>query len=149
MTAEALTPPRTIVGPREWLQRNLFSSLSSSIVTGVVAGLLLVVAITLTEWALTQARWDVVTRNMRLLLIGQYPADQAWRIWLSLLLLSGLTGLSAASFGRTTRTLAIALSAFNLMLGAFVALSPLGVIPALGLLLNAALVWVGLLSARR
>ena len=149
MTAEALSPPRTIVGPREWLQRNLFSSLSSSIVTGVVAGLLLVVAITLTEWALTQARWDVVTRNMRLLLIGQYPADQAWRIWLSLLLLSGLTGLSAASFGRTTRTLAIALSAFNLMLGAFVALSPLGVIPALGLLLNAALVWVGLLSARR
>jgi general L-amino acid transport system permease protein len=148
MTAEALPPPRTSTGPREWLQRNLFSSLISSIVTGLVAGLLLVVGITLVEWALTEARWDVVTRNMRLLLIGQYPGDQAWRIWLSLLVVSGLTGVSAAYFGRTTRALAISLSAFNLLLAAFIAVSPLGIIPALGLLLNAALVWVGLVAGR-
>src|ERR687891_2511679 len=107
MTAEALPPPRTITGRRDWLQRNLFSSLVNSVITGLVAGLLLVVAITLAEWALTEARWDVVTRNMRLFLIGQYPGDQAWRIWLSLLLVSALTGVSAAYFGRTTRALAI------------------------------------------
>src|SRR5918996_5665486 len=148
MTAEALPPPRTITGRRDWLQRNLFSSLVNSVITGLVAGLLLVVAITLAEWALTEARWDVVTRNMRLFLIGQYPGDQAWRIWLSLLIVSGLTGLSAGYFGRTTRALAISLSAFNLMLGAFVAVSPLGIIPALGLLLNAALVWAGLVAGR-
>ncbi len=148
MTAEALPPPRTIAGPREWLHRNLFSSLPNSLVTGLVAGLLLVAAFQLGEWALTEARWDVVTRNMRLFLVGQYPADQAWRLWLSLLLLSVLTGLSAPTFGRTTRALAISLSAFNLMLAVFLAVSPPGYVPALALLANAALVWVGIVVAR-
>ena len=67
--------------------RNLFSSPLSSALTGLIAGLLIVLVVSVGDWALTQARWDVVTRNMRLFLVGQYPGDQAWRIWLALLLL--------------------------------------------------------------
>ena len=148
MAAEILPPPTATTGLREWLHRNLFSSLASSVVTGLVGGMLIVIAITVGEWALTVARWDVVTRNLRLLLIGQYPGDEAWRIWAALLLLSALTGLSAARFGQTTRALAIALSAFQLLLAGIVALSPLGPIPAGALLLNAAVVWVGLFVGR-
>jgi general L-amino acid transport system permease protein len=143
MAAEALPPPRTVVSPREWLHHNLFPSLASSIATGLIAGLLLVIAIKVGHWALTDARWDVVTRNLRLFLIGQYPSDQAWRVWLDLLLVSALTGVSAASFGRTTRALAISLSAFQLVLAALVLLSPLGPIAAAALLANATIVWVG------
>jgi general L-amino acid transport system permease protein len=148
MTAETLAPPRTVPTPRAWLQENLFPSVPSSVATGLIAGLLLVIALTLGEWALTQARWEVVTNNLRLFLIGQYPADQAWRIWLSLLLLSALTGLSAARYGRTTHALAVSLSALQLLVALMLFVSPLGPIAALALLLNAALVWIGRVAGR-
>ena len=148
MTVEALPPPRTVFGPRAWLQRNLFSSLPSSVATGLIGGLLIVITLQVGQWALSEARWDVVARNMRLLLIGQYPTGEVWRIWLNLLLLSALTGLSAATFGRTTRALAISISAFQLMLAAFVVVSPLGPTAAAALVLNAAVVWIGLVVAR-
>ena len=149
MTAQTLEPPRTTIGPRAWLQKNLFSGIPSSIATGLVAGLLLVVALTIGDWALTEARWDVVARNQRLLLIGQYPGDQAWRLWLDLLLLSGLTGVSAARFGRTTRALAISISAFQLLLAGVTAVSPAGPLISVGLLVNAIVVWVGVVAGRR
>jgi general L-amino acid transport system permease protein len=149
MTGQVLAPPSTAIGLREWLHRNLFYSLPSSALTGLIAGLLLVLAITVGEWAVTQARWDVVTRNMRLFLIGQYPADQAWRIWLALLLLSGLAGVSAGIFGKTTRALAIALSALQAMFAVLMLVSPVGPLVVIGFALNAALVWVGLVAGLR
>ena len=149
MTAATLPPPRTVTGPRAWLAKNLFSGIGSSIATGLIAGLLIVIAIQLGDWALTEARWEVVTRNMRLFLIGQYPGDQAWRLWLSLLVLSALTGLSAATFGRTARTLAIAVSSFQLLLAALTAVSPIGPLISLGLVANAVLVWVGVAVGSR
>jgi general L-amino acid transport system permease protein len=149
MTAQQLPPPTIAISPREWLQRNLFSSLLSSALTGLIAGLLLVLLMTVGEWALTQARWDVVTRNMRLFLVGQYPADQAWRLWLALVLLSGLTGVSAGVFGKTTRALAIALSALQVMLAVLLLVSPVGPLVVIGFALNAALVWAGLFVGLR
>jgi general L-amino acid transport system permease protein len=149
MTADTLPPPSTVIGPQAWLRRNLFSGIGSSVATGLIAGLLIVIAIRLGDWALTGARWDVVTRNMRLLLIGQYPGDQAWRLWLSLLLLSALSGMSGVTFGRTARTLAVALSAFQLLLAGLTAVSPVGPLVSLGLLLNAIVVFVGLSVGHR
>jgi len=149
MTTETLAPPSTVIGPRAWLRQNLFSGIGSSVATGLIAGLLIVIAIRLGDWALTEARWEVVTRNMRLLLIGQYPGDQAWRLLLSLLLLSTLTGVSGATFGRTARTLAIALSAFQLLLAGLVAVSPIGLLASVALLVNAIVVWVGVAVGHR
>lgn len=149
MTADTLPPPSMVIGPRAWLRRNLFSGIGSSVATGLIAGLLIVIAIRLGDWVLTGARWDVVTRNMRLLLIGQYPGDQAWRLWLSLLLLSALSGVSGGTFGRTARTLAVALSAFQLLLAGLTAVSPVGPLASAGLLLNAIVVWVGLAVGNR
>lgn len=145
---ETLPPPASTIGPTAWLRRNLFSSLLSSVTTGLIAGATLVIAIKLGAWAISEARWDVVTRNMRLFLMGQYPGDQAWRLWLALLMLSALAGLSAATFGRTTRALAIALSAFQLLLAAIVVASPLGRVAAGALLLNAIVVWIGVAAGR-
>ncbi len=149
MTTDTLPPPSMTVGKVAWLRKNLFSSLLSSLMTGLIAGLLLAFAITVGEWALSEARWDVVTRNLRLLLIGQYPADQAWRIWLSLLLLSSLTGVSAGIFGRTTRALAVSLSVFQAMLAALMAVSPVGPLITIGMAVNAGLVWIGLVAGLR
>ena len=143
MTAETLPPPTTVVGPLAWLRQNLFSGWISSLVTVGILALLVWLGIAIGGWAITEARWSVVTNNLRLFLIGQYTADQAWRIWLDLLLISILAGLSAGTLGRATRALAITLSAIQLMLALLVVVSPLGPLAAGALVLNAAVVWVG------
>jgi general L-amino acid transport system permease protein len=143
MTTESLAPPSTTLRPTAWLRHNPFSSVLSSLLTVLLAALLVWLAINVGQWALTEARWEVVTRNLRLFLIGQYPADQAWRLWLSLLLLSVLAGISAGIYGHTIRVLAISISAIQALLAAVMLVSPVGPLVTIGMLANAALVWVG------
>jgi general L-amino acid transport system permease protein len=141
MTTATLPPPKTVVGPIAWLRENLFSGWVNSIVTVVIAAALAWLAIGIGGWALSEARWGVVTNNLRLFLIGQYPGDQAWRLWLLLAIISVLSGISAGSLGRTTRMLAITLSACQLLIAALILVSPLGLLPAGAFVLNAGLVW--------
>ena len=149
MTAETLPPPSIAVTPAEWARRHLFSSIPSSLATGLVAGLVLWLLITVGGWAVGEARWDVVTNNLRLFLVGQYPVSEIWRLWLNLAVLSVLAGFSAAVFGSTTRSMAVAISALQLMMAALVATSPIGAPGALALLGNAAAVWVAFVAGRR
>jgi general L-amino acid transport system permease protein len=121
----------------------------SSLVTLLLLGLLVAMLVNVAQWVLIDARWEVITRNLRLFLIGQYPVSEAWRIWLSLLVLSSLAGLSAGVFGRTTRTLAIALSAIQALLAGLMAVSAIAPQVVLAILLNAALVWLGMVIGFR
>jgi general L-amino acid transport system permease protein len=148
MTAETLPPPRTVVGPIAWLRANLFSGPISSLFTILIGALVVWVALQVGTWALTEARWGVVTANLRLFLIGQFPADQSWRVLANLSLLSVLGGLSAGVFGQATRTLAITLSAIQLILAALIVVSPLGIVPAAVLVANAVVVWVAFAVSR-
>jgi general L-amino acid transport system permease protein len=143
MTAETLPPPSTVIGPVAWLRRNLFSSPLNSLVTLVLAAAIAWMAIGIGGWALGEARWGVVTGNLRLFLVGQYPGDQVWRIWLSLAILSVLAGISAGAFGRVTRTLAMTLSATQLLLAMLMLASPIGPWGVVAYAGNVALVWVG------
>ncbi len=149
MTADTLPPPSAVVTPTEWARRNLFASIPSSLATGLVTGLLIWFVVTVGGWAIGEARWDVVTTNLRLFLVGQYPATETWRLWLNLAVLSVLAGFSAAVFGSTTRSMAVAISGLQLLLTALVVASPLGPLIALGLLGNAAAVWGSFVVGRR
>ena len=142
VTGETLPPPRNVIGPVAWLRENLFSGWVNSLVTVLIGAALLWLVITIGGWAVSEARWTVVTNNLRLFLIGQYPADQAWRIWLNLAILSVLTGVSAGVWGRATRAMAITLSVIQLMLAALMLASPIGLIAVGAFVLNAALVWI-------
>jgi len=149
MTAEVLPPPKISVGPMAWLRENLFSSVLSSLLTLVVGGLLLLVLLQVADWALTEARWGVVTSNLRLFLIGQYPGDQAWRVWLSLAIISVLSGLSAGIYGAATRTLGASLAAGQILIAVLALASNLGWVAIAGLLVNAALVGVAFFASVR
>ncbi len=149
MTTETLAPPSTELSPTAWLRKNLFSSIASSVVTILLAALIGWLIVNVGQWALTEARWEVVTRNLRLFLIGQYPADQAWRLWLSLLVLSVLAGVSAGLFGHTIRVLAVSVSAIQALLAAVMLVSPVGPLITAGMAANAALVWAGWLIGLR
>jgi general L-amino acid transport system permease protein len=150
VAVQPLPPPRTTIGPVAWLRHNLFSSWLSSIVTVVLGVLIVVFVLLFAQWAISQARWGVVTTNLRLFLIGRYPFEEAWRIWLSLAGLSVLTGLSAGTWGSSAvRTLATWLAAGQALLAGLAAVSGLGPVVIVALLVNAGLVWLAFLAALR
>jgi general L-amino acid transport system permease protein len=124
MAVTELPPPAATIGPLAWLRRNLFSSPANALVTLVLGGGLGIVLVVAIEWAVTRARWGVITANFRLFLMYVYPFEHAWRVWLCLALLSLIAGLSAAH-SRTgpLRTLAVWLTAGQLLLAALAALS--------------------------
>jgi general L-amino acid transport system permease protein len=145
----SLPPPTLALGPVGWLRQNLFSTWYNALLTIVLVAFLAPLLAVMLRWIVTEARWGVVTANLRLFLIGQYPFEEAWRIWLSLTMLSVLTGVSAGVYGgATVRTLAAWLAAGQALLAALAAVSGLGPTVVLALVANTALVWVAFLAVR-
>ena len=77
-----------------WLRKNLFQNWASTLATLLMAVLGLIVVRGMVEWVLFAADWGVIVTNLQLLLIGQYPRDQVWRLWLVLLVMGAVAGLS-------------------------------------------------------
>jgi general L-amino acid transport system permease protein len=143
-------PPASEVGVRGWLRRNLFSSKLNGLVTIALGLIVALVLWSLLQWMLFSAEWGVITQNMRLFLVGQYPPDEIWRVWLTLTVLSATTGLTAGSSSSgAVRMLAMMLLAGQLMLAALVLVSGMGPVAALSLVGGAAVVLVSMLAARR
>ena len=109
-----LAPPRVARDPVEWVRENLFPSKLDAVITIVLGSLLALAAVVLVRWMFEEARWGVITANLKLFLVGLYPAAEVPRVWLALLMLSVLTGLSGAVYGRAVRTLALYLAAGQL-----------------------------------
>ncbi|MGB9871125.1 MAG: amino acid ABC transporter permease [Anaerolineae bacterium] len=98
-----LKPPRATLEPGEWLRKNLLSPWYNALLTILGLWILYEAGRGIVLWAWTQARWEVITHNLRLFMVGQYPPDQIWRLWLGLVLFSGLFGLSGGLWGGTIR----------------------------------------------
>ncbi len=109
--SQAIKRPRTSIGPLRWLRRNLFNSWANSLLTIVAGWLIYVLVSGLLRWALTEARWGVVTENLRLFMVGRYPIDQVWRVSVCVLIISFLFGLSWGAWGGVVRSFAVALAA--------------------------------------
>ena len=145
-----IRPPSTEVGVLGWLRRNLFNSVPSAIATIVVGLVIALIAYTAFEWAFSDARWGVITTNMRLFLVGLYPQDQIWRVAISMVVLSVLSGLSAGTWNSgAVRSMAIMLAAGQLSLAILVAISGLGLVATGLLAANAALTYGSIFAARR
>jgi general L-amino acid transport system permease protein len=79
--------------PLVWLRKNLFNTWYNTLLTLVCLWLIGLVGKGLLIWIFTQAQWAVVALNLRLFLVGRYPPNQTWRLWLALLVLLGMTAL--------------------------------------------------------
>src|SRR5574341_498449 len=76
-------PPIIRIGPARWVYKNLFGSWTNTLLT--LLGLLLLYGLgRAAAGFLRQSEWEVVTRNLTLFAIGQFPRDQAWRTLASL-----------------------------------------------------------------
>jgi len=94
MAALEPQPPRAIVGPLEWLRKNLFSTWYNALLTVLTLWFLYALLRPSSEWALSEARWGVIKANLTLFMVGQYPREQVWRIWGVVYILAGMIGLS-------------------------------------------------------
>lgn len=107
MTATEMKQPVLTVGPLAWLRNNLFSTWYNALLTLLAIWLLYTVLQPAWQWATTEARWGVIEANLTLFMIGLYPREQIGRVWLSIFLLAGLTGLSWGVWKNVARGFAL------------------------------------------
>ncbi len=117
VTSSSLPPAIRLI-PWQWLRANLFNTWWNSLLT-LLSGLLVFWLLrSVLTWAFTQANWQVIPANLRLILAGQYPPEQLWRVWLSLLLLAFLTGNVFSIWASNQKRLALVLGFLPLALAA-------------------------------
>jgi len=149
VVTEEVRPPSTEVGVVGWLYHNLFNSKLNGLLTIIVGLIVALVVIGLAQWMIFDARWGVITENMRLFLVGRYPPDEIWRVWLALTVFSLATGLSAgASTSGAVRMLAMMLTAGQLMLAALILVSGEGIVAALALVAGAGVVVLAMFATK-
>lgn len=147
-------PPVAQTGAIAWLRKNLFSSWGNTILTIVIVALLARMLIGFAIWSTTKAQWQVIPTNLPLFMVGLYPADQYWRMWLMFGLIATMAGLS---WGVLTRNISrlfsrpvligIAIAAIIAILLPTTPLNRLLVVGSIALVAIGA--WVGRLLARR
>jgi general L-amino acid transport system permease protein len=96
-------PTRARPSWSDWAKENLFSTPLNSVLTVVSSLLILWVLYGFLSWALTAARWNVVPTNWRILMVGSYPAEQLWRVWTVLSVVSLTAGLHWGGASRGSR----------------------------------------------
>ncbi|HEY9828471.1 MAG TPA: hypothetical protein V6D19_23780, partial [Stenomitos sp.] len=90
-------PPAVVAGIHPawiWMRQNLFNSGFNTCLTLVCLGGIGFGLQNILHWVFTQAQWQVVTANLRLILVGRYPVEQIWRLWLALGLCLGVVAAS-------------------------------------------------------
>jgi len=120
----ALPPPESVtLGPLRWLRRNLFDTWYNGILTVIVLWALYKLGMGLVRWALTGAEWRVVLVNMKLLMVGRFPRESFWRLWVALGTLALMAGASWSMWGRVAKSLGVAVAA-GLLTAMVVPLTP-------------------------
>ncbi len=145
-----IRPPSSEVGAMGWLRHNLFNSKSSGIATIVVGLVVALAAWKLLEWAIFDARTGVITTNMRLFLVGLYPQDEIYRVWVTMLTLSVMTGLTAGRMrSGAVRMMAIMLAAGQVAIAFLAIVSGMGFVGAAAMVANAVLLLMAMTAAKR
>lgn len=81
-----------------WARRQLFSTPFDTVLTLVLLPVLGWVVFRLVRIVFVDGRWEIIERNLRLLLISDFPAEAVWRLWSTLLLIVATTGLAVGVF---------------------------------------------------
>ncbi|MFW2336504.1 amino acid ABC transporter permease [Ilumatobacter sp.] len=103
-----LPEPKRIVermAPGRWLKVNLFNTPFNSVLTvivGLIAAFLTWQAIV---W-LISIDFTIIRDTLRIFMIGQFPDDELWRLWVSAFIVMAAIGLAAGSIARNSYELA-------------------------------------------
>ena len=91
--------------PIEWLRKNFFSTWHNSLLSLILFSLILWGITNFISWSTTEAEWQVIKVNLPLLMVGRYPKDQYWRIWLMVSIISSFFGFSCGVIARNSAKL--------------------------------------------
>lgn len=96
-------PVRSSSRGAAWARANLFSSWFNTLLTIVMGGIALWAGVSIARFLAT-ADLTIIEANLRLFMVGQFPADQLWRPWLATtfiaILVGGAGGLLAGDAGQ-------------------------------------------------
>ena len=90
-----MTSPVHRVPAGVWLRRNLFRSRLDGIVTVVAAVVSAWILYKTARFVFVTGRWEVIERNLELLMIGRFPDTHVLRLAVTVIALSAWTGLIA------------------------------------------------------
>ena len=148
-TTDEIRPPIANTGPLGWVRGNLLDTWYNALLTVAVLAGVWYAARALAGWALATAEWAVVTQNLQVLLVGQYPDEEVWRAGVVMLAIPFLLGLGWSVWPGFCRPLAISLAGAAPLLAVLpVELASLAAGFRIYLLLNSVLVAVGWLVGR-
>jgi general L-amino acid transport system permease protein len=90
-------PPARDLTPREWVRANLASSPLNAVLTVLVGLGVAWLVYRLVRWVFVTADWAIVRVNLRLFMVGQFPTDQLWRLWVAGYILVATVGLAVGA----------------------------------------------------
>jgi len=93
VTNQSAAPPKP-PGPIKWARKNLFNSWFNALLTIVSLVIIYFILRALIQWVLFFADWSPIVEFPLLLMVGQYPREQLWRVGLSVSIFSLLMGVS-------------------------------------------------------
>ncbi|MBK1987500.1 amino acid ABC transporter permease [Sphaerospermopsis aphanizomenoides BCCUSP55] len=85
-----------------WLHKNLFNNWYNSLLTIICSIFIFWVAKGCLFWAFNQAQWQVIQVNLHLFLVGRFPQNLYWRIWIVLGINTFLTVITWSLFNKKT-----------------------------------------------
>ncbi|AEB12205.1 amino acid ABC transporter permease [Marinithermus hydrothermalis] len=77
-----------------WMRTNLFNGWWNTLLTLLTGAGIFLLGKAVLLWALSEARWAVIPNNFRLFMVGPFPPEAVWRVWLVVLETTVLGGLS-------------------------------------------------------
>ncbi|MEX2225342.1 MAG: amino acid ABC transporter permease [Dehalococcoidia bacterium] len=96
--------------PRAWARENLFGSAGNTLLTVVSLAVVAFMAYGVLRFVFVTADWSVVEANRRLFFLGRFPADETWRVWIILYVVSAIGGVSVGAYARIPWQAAIGLA---------------------------------------
>src|SRR5919109_606384 len=138
--SEVIERPRERVDAAKWLRKNLFNTWYNALLTLVALALIFLLLRALLTWIFVRAEWQVIATNLRLFMVGTFPVDQTWRVWLCVALAAALLGLSWGVWPGVVRGVALVYASGLL----FLALLPFSPPSRLALALCGGLIFGGM-----
>ena len=134
-----IKPPTESKSMLRWLKENLFNTWYNALFTFLAVVFLYVVFKGILTWAFTEANWNVIPANLQIFLVGAYPREEIWRVWIVIYTLGLLLGLSAGIWGGLALRLALVIGGIGGGVGIILAFFPAVLSNRFGLLGGVAL----------
>jgi general L-amino acid transport system permease protein len=76
----------------KWSRHNLFGKPFDAILSLTVTPGVIWMSWQIIRWAVTVAQWDIIPQSLRVLMVGIFPADEAWRAWVAIMIVAAMVG---------------------------------------------------------